>query len=600
MKDLLKTGQAYISRACQIYIDLADSTNNHIGWAIGGLLFASGMTFLTMISPVISPVRHAFRMYYEETIPRVQTVDFNMLFHMLPQALSQASHGQKFKDIFARGQSNNPKAQAIRQILDSNYGVFSLVITDESVPVLSDEKQILYKTKRQNLKDILDEGHAIHTDLILYPHPVCNVAGYKDPKATDLIINYDCVKAIRAAVVSGKSKVVGRVHYIRGKTPDYLNNLFLFLQNFWGNESGYSFLRTSIYFTFSGWLLFFAIVYVAFKERYLQNISRKLDEERFHRELAERHEEIEKRKRQAAETEAELARARAELMSLYQLDCRIRSLFDAEFGAPIGNQLQIIKSHFLAVMLRLDNDVRNIHHDLSKASLLRSPEDLRERISAVLTNTDRDDVVRDIADSLDRIHQSFVVIKQLRDDLGEITALEPRPCSILELIKSVYTRAKERLPQASLIFEYQGKPLDDNHLDQFEEKERRHTILINPWHFRSILKNVIDNAYAACNREGIRPEIRVGCCVYEEQNKCIVTVQDNGPGIPTHIIDKIYSSPEKLNPRPNRGKGSMICFAYLSFWNASAKAENLDRGARVTLEFCLEPQRVIQISTQNN
>jgi len=115
-------------------------------------------------------------------LPRVQTVDFNMLFHMLPATLSNAMEGHHIAEI-----KNNPSkykliGQNVQNILDSNYGVFYILITHESIMPSTiesgKEEYILYETQNQGLTDILDRGYIVHSDLILYPQPACSTVSY--------------------------------------------------------------------------------------------------------------------------------------------------------------------------------------------------------------------------------------------------------------------------------------------------------------------------------------------------------------------------------------------------------------------------------------
>jgi len=148
-------------------------------WWIGLCFpFAAVMTLVTAVTPGL-PTRGIYKSYYVHMLPRVQTVDFNMLFAMLPAALSNAMAGHHVAEI-----KNNPSqyrhlSQNIQSILDSNYGVFYLLVTHETIKP-SDiesgkEEYILYETKNQGLTDVLDRGYIVHSDLILYPQPACIV-----------------------------------------------------------------------------------------------------------------------------------------------------------------------------------------------------------------------------------------------------------------------------------------------------------------------------------------------------------------------------------------------------------------------------------------
>ena len=67
-----------------------------------------------------------YQSYWNGTIYRVQTVDFNILHHTLPSTLSQ---------LILAG-----KDAEVQKVLNSTFGIFGLVITDP------DGREILFKT----------------------------------------------------------------------------------------------------------------------------------------------------------------------------------------------------------------------------------------------------------------------------------------------------------------------------------------------------------------------------------------------------------------------------------------------------------------------
>lgn len=581
---------------------------------IQSLAIAAVFTILIVLLPVVSPIRQAFQMYYVETLPRVQTVDFNMLFHMLPLALSQASNGKTFREIFTSRHAESIEARNIKKILDSNYGVFSLIVTSHEItPDKLTDQTILYKTtKSQDLRDVLKEGYVIHSDLIVYPQPVCSVASYSDPKAIQVQIDHDCQNQIESVVRSGNSKIIGRLHYVRGVTPNFVQNFLAFLTDFWGDASGYAFFRASIFYTVVWFLVFLLLILVVAIWSQFTEERQKLERAEYKQRIAERERELAETRAKVAEAEKEIAEKRAKLLEseaqlnrLRKLDEIIRSVFDSEFSAPLGNSMQIIESAFqsateeidndlVGIITRLKNDVNNIQHDLCKAPVLNKPDWLDERIRMIAATENINERIMQVVCTLLDIDKSIIIISQLRQDLNQIVSLEPQECLVFDLMKSVYNRARERLTKANFIFHYQS-----HSLDELQGDNERHKIWINPWHFQSILKNVIDNSYAACIKARLKGRIGgsqvkeikiiVSCTVDESQKRCVITVEDNGPGIPEDIIEYLYRSPRRLNPDALRGNGSIICYAYLSFWGAQARAENLDSGgARVTLEFPLQ------------
>ncbi|MCS6959961.1 MAG: ATP-binding protein [Pseudanabaenaceae cyanobacterium SKYGB_i_bin29] len=635
--------------------NLARTTSNVKAWIIGGVVFVTAFTGIVAVMPGISPVRRAFREFFIKVIPRVQTVDFNMLFHMLPPALSQASEGNSFEKIFSNPQKYYKQAERLKSILDSNYGVFSLVITDISTDSVLDETKILYKTKKTRSKNVLDEGYVVHSDLILYPQPNCNTASYPSSRARDIEINLDCQRIIQSAVKAGESRVIGKVYYIRGKPPNFWSKFSQFLTNFASDSGGYAFIRGSIYFTAGMGALLYSLFYLFLRSLYTKELARELAEQKsitleferraIEQELQRQYLEVEKAeiqkraileerkvleanfkrqrlevekreiqkrilveqlKRKQIEYEKKIAEERAKfleaqnkLLRMKELDAAIRSIFDDEFVSPTGNKLQLIQEEYTNLCLRLKTDVQNIKHDLSKAPILLNTNYIPEQIDKLKASIHNNMIDPDIIiETLRDIEHSITVISQLTENLDKIISTEPQLCKLSELIQVVYDRAKARLPEANIKVFCQNS--SSGCLGDCDCK-----ISINPWHFMSILKNIIDNAYKACGAKSRRvriinrnsgssqtqntytPLITIGCRIDAAAQECSIAIEDNGPGIPEHMLDKLYQCHERLNNTNGtlNGNGSMICFAYLKFWDGKVKVENLAEGARVTVSF---------------
>jgi hypothetical protein len=160
--------------------------------------------------------------YWYGTIKSVQTVDFNLLHHTLPTTLSQLI-------IADRG-------DLIQKVLDSNYGLFGLVITDPT------GQSILYKTRvdHHQLKSwdqmVTPEGLAKVEepfDWLTDPPPLEPRFVHGDPHQTEA--------RKTKALVAGKQ--LGRVYYIRDLPPTLLEDLSTFtVERFWelsGAKRGY-------------------------------------------------------------------------------------------------------------------------------------------------------------------------------------------------------------------------------------------------------------------------------------------------------------------------------------------------------------------------
>ena len=139
--------------------------------------------------------------YWNGTIERVQTVDFNMLSHMLPSKLSQA--------LIAEDE------QEIQRTLDSNYGLFGLVVTNcrtsqadcnQTVQYVSDSKL----PWRSLLND--DTLAASTYDVLRDPPPLYSTGSYADSR--------DPVRDPTGLTNPGR--IIGRVYYVRGVPPGFL------------------------------------------------------------------------------------------------------------------------------------------------------------------------------------------------------------------------------------------------------------------------------------------------------------------------------------------------------------------------------------------
>ena len=141
--------------------------------------------------------------YWNGTIERVQTVDFNMLSHMLPTKLSQA---------IIEGDS-----EEIQRTLDSNYGLFGLVITDCTTAQL-DCNQTAQYASNSNFPwrtQLTEEILATSTyDVLMNPPPLHPVEHYSDSRT-----------GVRGPTgLNNYGSIIGRVYYVRGIPPTFLGS----------------------------------------------------------------------------------------------------------------------------------------------------------------------------------------------------------------------------------------------------------------------------------------------------------------------------------------------------------------------------------------
>ncbi|MDZ8069008.1 MAG: NERD domain-containing protein [Nostoc sp. DedQUE08] len=145
--------------------------------------------------------------YWDKTIFRVQTVDFNILSHTLPTKLSYALIQNKSEEL--------------QRTLDSNYSLFGLIVTDPS-----GEKVIASSgngSSRSSWKAALNpqelKNHPY--DLLLDPPPLYSQWSYEDSRAVERT----------ATSLTNQGRVIGRVYYVRGVRPTFEDDFFKWLSN---------------------------------------------------------------------------------------------------------------------------------------------------------------------------------------------------------------------------------------------------------------------------------------------------------------------------------------------------------------------------------
>jgi hypothetical protein len=154
-----------------------------------------------------------YQNYWQGNIFRTQTVDFNILSHSLPTKLSYALQQGDVAEL--------------QRTLDSNYGLFGLVVTDcKTTDKDCLNQKILYLTNsnhrwRQNLKPEDLSQHPY--DLLRNPPPLF---------AEEI---YDNLAAKNRTLTGKKNpgEIIGRVYYIRPVPPSFLEDFSIWIQNPW-------------------------------------------------------------------------------------------------------------------------------------------------------------------------------------------------------------------------------------------------------------------------------------------------------------------------------------------------------------------------------
>jgi len=168
-----------------------------------------------------------YESYWQGTIYRVQTTDFNMLHHTLPVTLSQ---------MILSGRDD-----LVQETLDSNFGLFGLIVTDPS------GQNILYKTEKiyhrrswqKRAQPELLSKETEPYDLLCDPPLLEPLNAHKSPRSA---------KAERL-IAAQPAKILGRLYYLHTQAPTFSQDLGNFLlTGFWeesGAKRGYLFITLS-------------------------------------------------------------------------------------------------------------------------------------------------------------------------------------------------------------------------------------------------------------------------------------------------------------------------------------------------------------------
>ena len=152
----------------------------------------------------------SYQSYWNQTIKRVQTVDFNILAHTLPTKLSYVLINNDLEEL--------------QRTLNSNYGYFGLVVTNcLSIEKLCPNQSIIHATdsqgewkKQLNIKSLTEN---IPYSILRNPPPLLTEFQYNSSRDEN-------PNTIGNA---NQGQVIGRVYYIRGIPPKFREDI----RNWW-------------------------------------------------------------------------------------------------------------------------------------------------------------------------------------------------------------------------------------------------------------------------------------------------------------------------------------------------------------------------------
>jgi hypothetical protein len=178
--------------------------------------------------------------YWNVTIDRVQTVDFNILANLLPSKLSR--------------QLLTNDSKGLQETIDSNYGLFGMVVTDcKSAETSCPQQKIIYLSKAE--ARILPDGkQKIELKKAKYPptwadklvqtdYPAQQLTGdfliLRDPPPFKQEWKFDNPRASEKTLTGEQNtgNIIGRVYLLRGTKPSFQSEVKAWLENPLNNSS---------------------------------------------------------------------------------------------------------------------------------------------------------------------------------------------------------------------------------------------------------------------------------------------------------------------------------------------------------------------------
>lgn len=200
-----------------------------------------------------------YKSYWYGTIYRVQTTDFNLLHHALPQTLSR---------MIIEGRSD-----LVQKTLDSTFGLFGLVITDPSGETILWKTNKIYHAKSWHDKAVPEMLKDITEPYDLLTSPVELEPIYEHPSPRSMK-----AKQLRTP----KGMVLGRLYYLRADPPPFWQDVTNFAAGIWelsGAKRGYLYVTIS---TIAFALVILLVIWLRqrgleLRQNEMQHIKKELD-----------------------------------------------------------------------------------------------------------------------------------------------------------------------------------------------------------------------------------------------------------------------------------------------------------------------------------
>ena len=524
--------------------------------------------------------------YWQKTIYRIQTVDFNILANTLPSKLSSEL-------------INNNNLE-IQRILDSNYGLFGLIVTDcKTMSNVCNNQRIRFVSKGtvkyRSTRNFTVEPTSVYAKNWQSSLPKQDLSKelflvLRDPAPATSEIEYKSARDDNPTKTgrTNAGSIIGRVYLLRNPTPPFLSAIVQWLSNPTSSSSNTivsngialsTFLTSLIV-----WLLCEILVY---KNKLITDKAIDFEQNLLIAEF-EKVKAEEEHKQSLLVAEIERIKAQDEALRLKSFWDGFQENFDQDFSSVLANKLEELYGLFR----RLDVDIDNIVHDFRKAPLLVSSDDLSngkminnlKNLLPEINNVKASKVIEEVTEFIENVGETVSSINWVINDLRQVANIDPEKINI----KDVILKFLNNMPPSS----------KQNWLKvNFHDSDEPIYIHSNDWHIRSMLKNIIYNSTAAltdikmecfCNQLDFEGVINISC--YSSQGKAFIQIDDNGKGFPEAYLKVLYQSNEPVNGESNnRGRGSVIVNSYLKLHHGQVELSNLENGsgARVIFRFPL-------------
>lgn len=324
-----------------------DNISTLLRISLNRLIRLQSSTRLVTISFVLTIIGTPFTFkiydtYWNVTIFRVQTVDFNILSHTLPTKLSYAILRKDMEEV--------------QRTVDSTYNLFGLIVTDPS-----GKNIIAYSGKNSDespsWRKALEPGELKNHpyDVLLDPPPVFSQWTYAHSSVTERT----------ATELTNKGRVIGRVYYVRGVSPTFGNEMLKWLSNPFSNSSRIQSYSSNI-------LSFILITFIVWRtlEFFVNKIinERRLNEEReielinnnrlLEIELTER---IEETRLLQQQRDSERIRFENEFNNLHLQRTQLESQIESMMQSVNSSQVSELERELQETRIELQENLTNKH-----------------------------------------------------------------------------------------------------------------------------------------------------------------------------------------------------------------------------------------------